>query len=34
MLSDVQNLTLGIQEGVAKMPIWRMRHQLLRFSRA
>ena len=34
MLSDVQNLMLGIQEGVAKMPIWTMRRQLLRFSRA
>jgi hypothetical protein len=31
MLSVVQNLTLGIQEGVAKMPIWTKRRQLLRF---
>jgi hypothetical protein len=31
MLSVVQNLTLGIQEGVAKMPIWTTRRQLLRF---
>ena len=31
MLHVVQNLTLGVQQGAAKMPVWTTRLQLLRF---